>query len=85
MLMDIQMPRLNGYEATRQIRKLNRRDSKTLPIVAMTANAFEEDVRLAMQAGMNTNFAKPIDMDRLAEILRRFLSNGNSDENLPEY
>lgn len=79
------MPRLNGYEATRQIRKLNRRDSKTLPIVAMTANAFEEDVRLAMQAGMNANFAKPIDMDRLAEILRRFLSNGNSDENLPEY
>ena len=85
MLMDIQMPRLNCYEATRQIRKLNRRDSKTLPIVAMTANAFEEDVRLAMQAGMNANFAKPIDMDRLAEILRRFLSNGNSDENLPEY
>lgn len=83
--MDIQMPRLNGYEATRQIRKLNRRDSKTLPIVAMTANAFEEDVRLAMQAGMNANFTKPIDMDRLAEILRRFLSNGNSDENLPEY
>lgn len=79
------MPRLNGYEATRQIRKLNRRDSKTLPIVAMTANAFEEDVRLAMQAGMNANFTKPIDMDRLAEILRRFLSNGNSDENLPEY
>ena len=79
------MPRLNGYEATRQIRKLNRRDRKTLPIVAMTANAFEEDVRLAMQAGMNANFAKPIDMDRLAEILRRFLSNGNSDENLPEY
>ena len=79
------MPRLNGYEATRQIRKLNRRDSKTLPIVAMTANAFEEDVRLAMQAGMNAHFAKPIDMDRLAEILRRFLSNGNSDENLPEY
>ena len=84
MLMDIQMPRLNGYEATRQIRKLNRRDSKTLPIVAMTANAFEEDVRLAMQAGMNAHFAKPIDMDRLAEILRRFLSNENSDENLPE-
>ena len=79
------MPRLNGYEATRQIRKLNRRDSKTLPIVAMTATAFEEDVRLAMQAGMNANFTKPIDMDRLAEILRRFLSNGNSDENLPEY
>ena len=51
----------------------------------MTANAFEEDVRLAMQAGMNAHFAKPIDMDRLAEILRRFLSNGNSDENLPEY
>ena len=84
VLMDIQMPRLNGYEATRQIRKLNRRDSKTLPIVAMTANAFEEDVRLAMQAGMNAHFAKPIDMDRLAEILRRFLSNENSDENLPE-
>lgn len=84
VLMDIQMPRLNGYEATRQIRKLNRPDSKTLPIVAMTANAFEEDVRLAMQAGMNAHFAKPIDMDRLAEILRRFLSNENSDENLPE-
>lgn len=77
VLMDIQMPRLNGYEATRQIRQLNRSDVKTLPIIAMTANAFDEDVRLAMQAGMSAHFAKPIDIQKLAEILRQFLTKSH--------
>ncbi|WP_303015327.1 response regulator [Holdemania massiliensis] len=81
VLMDIQMPRLNGYEATRQIRQLKRADVKTLPIIAMTANAFDEDVRLALQAGMNAHFAKPIDIQRLAEILLQFLTKSHRQGN----
>ena len=81
ILMDIQMPRLNGYEATRQIRQLKRADVKTLPIIAMTANAFDEDVRLALQAGMNAHFAKPIDIQRLAEILLQFLTKSHRQGN----
>lgn len=75
------MPRLNGYEATRQIRQLKRADVKTLPIIAMTANAFDEDVRLALQAGMNAHFAKPIDIQRLAEILLQFLTKSHRQGN----
>ncbi len=72
VLMDIQMPRLNGYDATRQIRALGTEISK-IPIIAMTANAFDEDRRKAMEAGMNEHFAKPIDVDKLKVLLKRFL------------
>lgn len=70
IFMDIQMPVMDGYEATRQIRSLDRSDAKSVWIVAMTANAFVEDIRMSREAGMNEHCSKPIDMDRLQEILR---------------
>ena len=73
VLMDIQMPTMNGYEATRTIRSLEREDVKTLPIIAMTANALEEDKEMALKNGMNAHVAKPIDVDLFMEILSRFL------------
>lgn len=74
ILMDIQMPRMNGYEATRAIRSLNRQDAGSIPIVAMTANAFEEDIQAALSAGMNEHFAKPVDVHVLEQILWKYLS-----------
>ena len=70
VLMDIQMPVMDGYEAARRIRRLPRGDAEGVWIVAMTANAFVEDVRLSRQAGMNEHISKPVDVDRLMEILR---------------
>lgn len=74
ILMDILMPRMNGYEATRQIRALDDPEKSGLPIVAMTANAFEEDKKEAENAGMNGHIAKPVDIDKLFEMLARFIS-----------
>lgn len=74
ILMDILMPRMNGYEATRQIRALDDPEKSGLPIVAMTANAFEEDKKEAENAGMNGHLAKPVDIDKLFEMLARFLA-----------
>jgi signal transduction histidine kinase/DNA-binding response OmpR family regulator len=73
IFMDIQMPVMDGYEATRQIRKLDRPDAEQIWIVAMTANAFVEDIKRSREAGMNEHCAKPIDLERLEEILRRRL------------
>ena len=73
IFMDIQMPVMDGYQATKVIRALNRDDVLTLPIVAMTANAFQEDVCDALQAGMNVHLAKPVDVAELGQILQRFL------------
>ena len=73
ILMDIQMPIMNGYEATRQIRALEIPGVSDLPIIAMTANAFEEDRRAALDAGMNGHVAKPIDVEKLLKILRDIL------------
>lgn len=73
ILMDIQMPEVNGYEATRMIRKMNRPDAETIPIVAMTANAFAEDVQAALDSGMDAHVAKPVDMDLLQGVLLRLL------------
>ena len=72
ILMDIQMPIMNGYEATRQIRALGTEIS-TIPILAMTANAFEEDRKAALEAGMNEHIAKPIDVKKLKTTLARFV------------
>lgn len=69
ILMDIQMPVMNGHDATREIRKLPRPDAKTIVIVAMTANAFAEDVQKALDAGMNGHVAKPVDMKLLCNTL----------------
>lgn len=68
------MPRMNGYEAARAIRKMEREDAKTIPIIAMTANAFAEDVQEAMDAGMNAHVAKPIDVNILRDTLTGLLS-----------
>lgn len=73
IMMDIQMPKMNGYEATRAIRKMDRPDSKTVPIVAMTADAFVQDVQTARAAGMNEHISKPISAERLQEVLVQFL------------
>lgn len=70
IFMDVQMPVMNGYEATSNIRRLQRGDAQSVWIVAMTANAFVEDVRLSKEAGMNEHCSKPIDPERLQEILR---------------
>ena len=73
ILMDIQMPRMNGYEATRIIRGLDRPDAQAIPIIAMTANAFAEDVQLSLAAGMTAHIAKPIDVKTLKNTLCQLL------------
>lgn len=73
ILMDIQMPVMDGYEATRQIRSLKRSDISGMPIIAMTANAFSEDVTNALKAGMNYHLAKPIDISALMSVLGKYL------------
>lgn len=71
VLMDIRMPVMDGLSATKAIRELDRSDAKTVPIIAMTANAFEEDRRLAIKAGMNGYLVKPIDINKLFEELKK--------------
>ena len=73
ILMDVQMPVMNGYQATRAIRKLEDPVKAAIPIVAMTANAFDEDRMLALEAGMNGHIAKPIDISVLMETLQEIL------------
>ena len=73
IFMDIQMPVMDGYEATRQIRAMSRQDARDVWIVAMTANAFVEDIRLSQEAGMNEHFSKPLDPGHLRDILHRQL------------
>ncbi|MBD5537093.1 MAG: response regulator [Lachnospiraceae bacterium] len=73
ILMDVQMPIMDGYEATRTIRRLPRNDVKALPIIAMTANALEEDKEAALMNGMNAHIAKPLDMDIFISVLKKFL------------
>ena len=74
VFMDIQMPNLNGYEATRAIRASEREDLKTIPIVAMSADAFSDDVYKAKESGMNDHLSKPIDIPRLMEVLETWLA-----------
>lgn len=73
VLMDVQMPGMNGYDATRAIRSMEREDAAAIPIIAMTANAFAEDIQAAAAAGMNAHVAKPVDMAVLRETLLRAL------------
>ena len=74
ILMDIQMPNMDGYEATRTIRNMNRDDAKVIPIIAMTANAFDEDIQMALEAGMTAHIAKPIDTQVLWSTLTHALT-----------
>lgn len=73
ILMDVQMPLMDGYEATRQIRAGNHPEAKTIPIVAMTANAFAEDAQNALDSGMNAHLAKPIDMNAMRSLVSKIL------------
>ena len=74
IFMDIQMPNMNGYDTTRGIRQLERKDAKTVPILAMTANAYREDVEAARDAGMNGHLAKPIDIIEVISALNKWLT-----------
>ena len=85
ILMDVQMPVMNGYEATRAIRALARQDAGEIPIIAMTANAFAEDEKEALNAGMNIHLAKPVDVALLKKAINQFIQNdairkGNKEE-----
>ena len=73
ILMDIQMPVMNGYDAARKIRGLDDPQKANIPIIAMTANAFTEDRQVALDAGMNDHIAKPINMNVLVPTLRKYL------------
>ena len=73
ILMDVQMPVVDGYEATRQIRAIDDKEKANIPIIAVTANAFEEDRKIAMEAGMNGHLAKPYDIPAIMETLKRLL------------
>lgn len=73
ILMDVQMPVMNGYEATKEIRRMENKELASIPIIAMTANAFEEDKQEALRSGMNGHIAKPIDIDVLFGVLRQIL------------
>ncbi len=73
ILMDVQMPVMNGHEATRAIRRLSRSDAQTIPILAMTANAFAEDEKAALDAGMDAHVAKPIDVALLKKVIRHYM------------
>ncbi len=72
VLMDIRMPVMNGYDAAKAIRALNRADAR-LPIIAMTADAFSEDIQRCLECGMNEHVAKPIDIEKLMKLLKRYL------------
>ncbi|MBQ2580256.1 MAG: response regulator, partial [Ruminococcus sp.] len=69
ILMDVRMPQMDGLEAARTIRAMDREDAKRIPIIALTANAFDEDVQLSLQAGMNAHLNKPVEADHLIRIL----------------
>ncbi len=74
ILMDVQMPVMNGYDATRAIRALENKELANIPILAMTANAFEEDKMMALKCGMNGHIAKPIDVEALFDTLDKVLN-----------
>ena len=73
ILMDMRMPVMDGLTATREIRKLSRPDAQEIPIIALSANAFEEDVKQCLQAGMNAHLPKPVDIDKLKETLNEMI------------
>ena len=85
ILMDMRMPEMDGLEATRRIRALDRADAKTIPVIALTANAFDEDVQHSMQAGLNAHLSKPVDPDVLFETLEGLLRPESDGIPLPPH
>ena len=84
ILMDVRMPVMDGLTATRAIRALDRPDAKTIPIIAMTANVFDEDVERSVQAGMNAHLAKPVEPEKLYETMARLILQGSGKEQKTE-
>ena len=74
ILMDVKMPVMDGHEATRAIRAAAREDAKFIPIVALSANAYEEDAQLSLSAGMNSHLAKPVDINELKATLLQYIA-----------
>ena len=81
ILMDVQMPVMNGYEATKAIRRSSHELAKTIPVIAMTANAFSEDIQHSLAAGMNAHISKPVDMKTLEKTIRSIKSGGGGYRN----
>ena len=81
ILMDVQMPVMNGYEATKAIRRSSHELAKTIPIIAMTANAFSEDIQHSLAAGMNAHISKPVDMKMMQKTIRSIKSGGGGYRN----
>ena len=84
ILMDVQMPVMNGYEATKAIRRSSHELAKTIPIIAMTANAFSEDIQHSLAAGMNAHVSKPVEMKVLEKTIRSIKSGGGTEMQLIE-
>ena len=78
VLMDIQMPGMNGYQATRAIRQMARADAESIPIFAMTADAFAEDIEMAHKAGMNCHLAKPLDVTVVLREIQKYIGRGDT-------
>lgn len=73
IVMDIQMPEMNGYEATKRIRSMDREDAKKIPIIALSANDTEEDIRLSKEYGMNDHMVKPFNIPKIVDVIRSYL------------
>ena len=74
ILMDVRMPIMTGYEATRAIRSSQKANALTIPIIAMTADAFSEDIQRCLDSGMNAHTAKPVNIDELILLLKRYMN-----------
>jgi CheY-like chemotaxis protein len=79
IFMDLQMPGMDGYDSTRKIRSLDYPRAKEIPIIAMTANVFREDIERCLEAGMNNHVGKPLDFDEVLDNLRKYLPGRHSD------
>jgi len=77
IFMDVQMPEMDGYEATKRIRALDNKWAASIPIVAMTANVFREDIEKCLSSGMNDHVGKPLDIDEVLKKLREYLPHGH--------
>jgi CheY-like chemotaxis protein len=80
ILMDIRMPEMDGLEAARRIREMDRWDAKEIPIIALTANAFDEDVQRSLQVGMNAHLSKPVEPDHLYQIMEELIFEYDKDK-----
>ena len=80
ILMDVRMPQMDGLEAAKAIRALDREDAKKIPIIALTANAFDEDVQRSLQAGMNAHLSKPVDADHLVRVLGELIYEAEEEK-----